>query len=91
MQEYYQEDVDQEFGAFTNWDANDDNFLVKTEFFNGLEGNRLFKEWDIDGNYLLSPTEFELGLFNAWDSSHDEIIDRREFNQLAVEIARIDG
>ncbi len=91
MREYYQENMDQEFGEFAYWDANDDDFLIKTEFYNGLEGNRLFKEWDIDENYLLSPTEFELGLFNAWDSSNDEIIDRREFNELAVNPAQIDG
>ena len=82
LREFNQEEIDQEFGEFSSWDADSSGYVERIELINGLEGNRMYSDMDINNDMLLTEAEFATGLFNAWDRSNDERIDREEFNDL---------
>lgn len=71
---------DDSYGAFGDWDVNDDTFLDAGEIGGGFERTNRWSAWDTNRNSMLEENEFGEGAFGAWDANNDAMLDTNEWN-----------
>lgn len=71
---------DASYGAYGDWDANDNNLIEENEFREGLGRHNLFDTWDANRNDLWEEDEVFGGFFEIFDANDDRGIDENEWN-----------
>lgn len=80
---------DQDYGAFTEWDANGDSVLDANEVAEGFERENLYDTVDRDSDALIDDEELADWWFDIWDVDDDQTIDTTEWDQIGTEWTRI--
>ena len=70
---------DDSYGEFSDWDANNDDFLDAGELGEGFETTGLFGDWDVNENSLLEENEWNESVFSTWDANDDTFVDENEW------------
>lgn len=65
---------------FDDWDTDRDNRLTEQEFDAGYEQDRVYGDWDVDGNDSLRKCELRGSLYESWDAGNDGYLANDERN-----------
>jgi hypothetical protein len=65
------------FGAFDDYDVDDDRKLKLSEF--SALSNKVYAAWERNGDGDLTDSEVQTALYSAWDADDDGVVDRREY------------
>lgn len=69
-----------QYGAFTDWNENQDDEITEDEFGTAFGEYGNFNEWDQDASGGLDETEFSGGVFENWNENNDDVWEEDEWN-----------
>ena len=78
---YYPDYDEVVYGAFEEWDLNDDNEVSKSEYMEAVLDTDLMKDWDIDQDETISEEEFAQAVYEYWDTDGDGYIEAVEYEE----------
>ncbi len=68
-----------DYGAFNEWDLNNDGRLDNEEFEAVVDDVGLFDSWDINDDGLIEDQELSSGVFDSFDADDDGLLDDEEY------------
>ncbi len=68
-----------DYGAFNEWDINNDGMLDEEEFEVVVDKVGLFDSWDINDDGWLEDQELSSGVFDSFDADDDGLLDDEEY------------